>query len=164
MCSPFSERWNCLCCRSIRRFTVTGVVFSLSSLKTKCSTSWKTIAASVDRLSWKDCLQGQRSALLSSFIVQAPTGLPSLIQVSTGDHQDLQEGEATSDITAPEPLLSHSANEHKNRATGVPDPDQLWKVQIFTVASEKAVSPQSPCPQVRLDVCPGGGSCGQGKR
>lgn len=85
--------------------------------------------------------------------------------MSTGDHQDLPEGEAPGDITATEPLPSHSANEHKNGAAGIPDPAHLGEVQMFIVASEKAAAAQSPTPQVRLKVPPGGGGCehGQGK-
>ena len=51
------------CRRSTRPSTVTGVVFSLSSSKTKCNTNSKTTAAFVDLLSWKDCRRGQRSAV-----------------------------------------------------------------------------------------------------
>lgn len=43
---------------------------------------------------------------------------------STGDHQDLQEGEDAGAVTAPEPLPSHSANQHQDRAADVPDPDR----------------------------------------
>lgn len=43
---------------------------------------------------------------------------------STGDHQDLQEGEDGGAVTAPEPLPSRSANQHQDGAADVPDPDR----------------------------------------
>lgn len=49
------------CLRSIRRSTATGVVFSSSSSKTRCSTNWRTTAASGALSVWRDCPRGQRS-------------------------------------------------------------------------------------------------------
>lgn len=98
----------------------------------------------------------------------APAACLLLIHVSSGDYQDLWEDEATDDISresaAPEPLLPHPANQHKDRVTEVSDPEEPCALQISTITYEETGQPQSPGQQVRLkksQVSPEGGAGGK---
>lgn len=99
------------------------------------------------------------SKVSPALTTHAPAAASSLTPPSTGDHQDLPEGEAPGDPPAAEPLLLlHSANQHKDGAADVPGPGQPWKVQTAALAPQKAAEPPSPSQQVRS-----GGGGGEGR-